>query len=179
MSKVYAEITPDHQTWIAQQQLFFVATAPLSEAGHINCSPKGMDSFRVLGPQEVAYVDLTGSGAETIAHLQENGRIVIMFCGFTGAPQILRLHGHGHVYRWGTPEAEPYAAQLPQLPGARAIIRVEVTRVADSCGYAVPRFDYQGDRETLITWAQNKGPEGLEQYQQQKNTRSIDGLTAL
>lgn len=179
MGQLYTEITPDLRTWIEAQKLFFVATAPLSAEGHINCSPKGMDSLRILGPKEVAYLDLTGSGAETIAHLRENGRIVMMFCGFEGPPQIVRLHGMGYVHPCGTPAFEQYSEHFPDMPGARSIIRIVVTRIADSCGYGVPLFEYKSDRDTLTTWAKNKGPEGLQQYQQEKNDASIDGLAAL
>ena len=124
--------------WIADQKMFFVGSAPLSAEGHVNVSPKGGEAFRVLGPLEVAYLDYTGSGAETVAHVRENGRIVVMFCAYKGPPKIVRLHGRGHVVPAGTPEYEELARHFPENPGARAIIRVEVTRVANSCGYSVP-----------------------------------------
>lgn len=172
-------ITPAQREWIAAQRVFFVATAPRADAGHVNCSPKGGDSFRVLGDREVAYADLTGSGVETVAHLQENGRIVVMFCAFAGGPKILRLHGRGEAV---TP-AHPKFAWLKQLspdrPGLRAIIRIDVARVGDSCGYAVPFFDYAGPRDTLEKWAEAKGPAGLTDYRAKKNARSLDGLPGL
>ncbi|ASC72903.1 hypothetical protein XM38_038630 [Halomicronema hongdechloris C2206] len=176
MGKVYSELSQGLIRWIDRQQMFFVATAPLAAEGHINCSPKGMDSFRVLGPQEVAYLDLTGSGSETIAHLQENGRIVVMFCAFQGAPQILRLYGTGHVYELGTTEFQQYTQHFKRLPGARAVIRVRLSRISDSCGYGVPLYDFQGQRETLSKWAQKKGETRLATYRQQKNRTSLDGL---
>jgi hypothetical protein len=156
--------------------MFFVGTAPLANDGHINNSPKGGESFRVLGPLEVAYQDYTGSGAETVAHLRENGRIVIMFCAFEGSPQIVRLHGTGSVIMPGDPRFEDLAKHFPENPGTRAIIHIEVTRITDSCGYSVPYYDYKGDRDGLDKWAKVKGPEKLDAYRAEKNQRSIDGL---
>jgi hypothetical protein len=176
MGKTYDEITPDLADWLRQQRIFFVATAPLSDDGLVNCSPKGMDTFRILGPREVAYLDLTGSGIETAAHLQENGRIVLMFCAFTGAPNIVRLHGQGEVLAPDMQDFQQLQASFPDYPGARAIIRVRLTRIGDSCGYAVPRYKYTGERDTLIKWTESKGPAGLIQYRRQKNARSLDGL---
>lgn len=176
MGKVYDTIDANIAGWIAQQKMFFVSTAPLAANGHINCSPKGSDTFRVLNEHEAAYLDLTGSGAETIAHLQENGRIVVMFCAFDGAPRIVRLHGTGRVIY---PGAQDWASLLPLFPanvGARAIIRVEVRRISDSCGYAVPKFDFVGSRDVLDKWALNKSPNELEDYRNAKNAQSIDGL---
>ena len=165
--------------WIAEQHLFFVATAPLARDGHVNCSPKGLDSLRVLGPAEIAYVDFTGSGAETLAHVRENGRIVLMFCAFAGAPKIVRIHGRGTIVEAGSPEFPRLRSEFPDHPGTRAIIRVAVTRISDSCGYAVPLLDFRSDRETLTRWTEAKGPEGLQAYREQKNACSIDGLPAL
>jgi hypothetical protein len=179
MGKTYDEITPDLAAWIRQQHVFFVATAPRSDDGLINCSPKGMDSFRILGPREVAYLDLTGSGVETIAHLRENARIVVMFCAFAGAPNIVRLHGRGEALEPGHPDFETLRANFPEHPGARAIIRVELTRIGDSCGYAVPRYEYAGERDALVRWAEKKGPAGLADYHRQKNALSLDGLPGL
>lgn len=159
--------------------MFFVATAPLDAEGLINCSPKGGDSFRILNGNEVAYQDFTGSGVETIAHLRENGRIVIMFCGFEGPPNIVRLYGVGTIV---TKEDTGYQELLEQFPhndGTRAIIHVEVTRVSDSCGFSVPLYEYQGQRDILDRWAANKGEQGLEEYRLNKNTQSIDGLPGL
>ncbi len=179
MGKVLPEIDDSLAAWIAEQKLFFTATAPLAEDGKINCSPKGMDSFRVLDPHTVAYLDLTGSGAETIAHLRENGRIVIMFCAFDGAAKIVRLHGRGEVLEAGSSAYGELAGRFPELPGARSIIRVTVKRVSDSCGYGVPVYRYEQDRDTMVKWADRKGPDGIREYQEKNNTRSIDGLPAL
>ena len=172
-------ITVDLARWLEEQHVFFVATAPLSANGHINCSPKGMDAFRVLGPRDVAYIDLTGSGVETIAHLQENGRIVFMFCAFDGAPRIVRLHGNGRALLPGTSSFEEMCERFPRYIGTRAIITATITRVSQSCGYAVPRLDHAGDRDTLEKWAAKKGSDGLERYRREKNALSIDGLPAL
>lgn len=179
MGKTYDEITPELRAWIAAQHMFFVASAPLSESGHVNCSPKGGDSFRVLGPREAAYADLTGSGIETIAHLRENGRIVAMFCAFEGGPKIVRLHGRGEVIERGDAKFESLRGHFPALPGLRAFIRIDVIRVSDSCGYAVPFYDYIKPRDTLDQWAEAKGAVGLTDYRAQKNRTSIDGLPAL
>ncbi|MBI3607184.1 MAG: pyridoxamine 5'-phosphate oxidase family protein [Nitrospirae bacterium] len=179
MSKATERIDERLAAWLKQQRVFFVATAPLAENGHVNCSPKGGDSFRILDPLTVAYRDLTGSGAETIAHLRENGRIVIMFCALDGPPVIARLHGRGEVV---TPDHDDFVsltAHFPPNPGTRAIIRVRITRVSESCGYGVPFFDYRGERESLDKWAQAQGAAKLEEYRQTKNVRSIDGLPAL
>ena len=175
MGKIYEGITPELAAWIDAQPLFFVGTAPLSGTGHVNVSPKGLDTLRILGPRRVAYLDLTGSGAETIAHVRENGRIVLMFCAFGGPPKIVRLHGKA---RAGAPESE-LRVHFPEHMGARAIIDVAVTRVSDSCGYGVPKFGAPEPREALDMWTRKKGAEGLAAYRRQKNARSIDGLPAL
>ena len=179
MGKSYSEISNEMVDWIENQKVFFVATAPLSQEGHLNCSPKGMDSFRVISPNVVAYLDLTGSGVETIAHLRENGRIMIMFCAFDGPPQIMRLYGKGEVITAGMPEFALLQVKFPKLPGARAIIKVSVSRVSTSCGYGVPLYEYVGDRDVLQKWAQKKGDEGLVEYRLQNNSKSIDGLPGL
>jgi hypothetical protein len=179
MSKVFESIDESLAGWIAEQKLFFVATAPLSGEGLLNCSPKGMDSLRVLGPQEVAYLDLTGSGVETIAHVQENGRIVVMFCAFEGTPRIVRLHGTGTVVTPDHADWPALSALFPVYSGARAIVRVACTRISDSCGFAVPRYSYVEDRDTLVRWAESKGDDALAEYRTQNNTRSLDGLPGL
>jgi hypothetical protein len=179
MGKVFDGISKALAEWIGGQRLFFVATAPLAGDGLINCSPKGMDSFRILGPTEVAYLDLTGSGVETIAHSRENGRIVFMFCAFEGPPKIVRLHGVAEALPAGSPQYELLHPLFPGYPGCRAIIRARLTRVSDSCGYAVPRFDYVADRDTLARWSEAKGPDGLEEYRHEKNATSLDGLPGL
>ena len=179
MASVLPEITSELRVWIAQQKMFFVATAPLTEAGLVNCSPKGMDSFRVLGPTEVAYLDLTGSGAETLAHIRENQRVTFMFCAFDGLPNIVRLHGRGSIVTPQMPEWATLRPQFPDYPGARAIIRAQLLRISDSCGYAVPHYDYREDRDVLLRWTNNKGEAGVRAYQQQNNLRSLDDLPAL
>ena len=137
--------------------------------GHLNVSPKGLDTFRILGPKSVAYLDLTGSGIETVAHLRENGRITLMFCAFEGRPLIVRLYGRGRVVEPGDPEWDGLIARFPEYPGVRSVVVVDVERVADSCGYAVPLYEYQGERSQLIDYAEKKGPEGMEGYKAQKN----------
>ena len=179
MGKVYDEIDRGLQEFIGRQHVFFVGTAPTSPEGHLNVSPKGLDTFRILGPRSVAYLDLTGSGIETVAHLRENGRITIMFCAFEGRPLILRLHGRGRVVEPSDVEWEGLIAQFPEYPGVRSVIVMDVERIADSCGYAVPRYEYQGERSQLLAWSDRKGPEGLEGYKEQKNRASIDGLAGL
>jgi hypothetical protein len=176
MAQSYPVITDQLRAFIESQQMFFVASAPLSAEGHVNVSPKGMDSLRVLGPLRVAYLDLTGSGSETSAHLLENGRITLMFCAFAGPPRILRLFGTGTAAVPGSPLWDELRPLFPDHPGARQIIVADIARVQTSCGFAVPLFDFVGQRETLTMWAEVKGDDGLETYRQEKNSRSIDGL---
>lgn len=178
MGKVHESINEGLARWIERQPMFFVATAPRAEEGLVNCSPKGMDTFRILGPNQVAWLDLTGSGAETIAHLRENGRICVMFCAFEGPANIVRLQGRGEALPLGSAEFEALQDRFPDLPGARSIIRVDVQRIADSCGYGVPLMQYHGERDTLIGWAEKKGPEGLAAYRAERNRHSLDGLDA-
>ncbi len=179
MSKTHEIIEPELAAWIAEQKVFFVGSAPLSANGHVNISPKGGEAFRVLGPREAAYQDYTGSGAETAAHLRENGRIVVMFCAFSGPPKIVRLHGAGSVHVPGSPRFAELSALFPQNPGTRAIIHVAVERVSDSCGFSVPLYNFHGPREILDKWAASQGPEKMEEYRAKKNAVSIDGLPAL
>ncbi len=179
MGKTYAEIDETIARFIQAQHVFFVGTAPGGAAGHVNVSPKGLDAFRILDPQTVAYLDPTGSGIETVAHLRDNGRICIMFCAFEAAPKILRLHGHGEVI---TPEQSSFAALRSQFAltvQARAVIRVRLDRIADSCGYGVPLYRYEGERTQLTEWAARKGSDGIRQYQAANNAHSIDGLPGL
>jgi hypothetical protein len=177
VSEVLESVDDELAAWLERQPVFFVATAPLAENGHINCSPKGTTgSFRVLGPHRVAYLDLTGSGVETISHVQENGRIVLMFCAFDGKPDIVRLHGTARIVENGRPEFTELAAAFPGNPGARSVVVVDVTRVASSCGYAVPRMAYVEDRKALDAFATKRGPEGLVEYRATRNAASIDGL---
>ena len=178
MGDVYDGIDDKLRRFIEAQHVFFVATAPL-EGGHVNVSPKGLDSFRVLGPRTVAYMDYVGSGAETIAHLRENGRITIMLCSFEGPPKILRLHGRGDVLE---PQDEAFGelrGEFPDEMTPRSIIRVDVERISDSCGYGVPVMTFETERTLLRQWADKKGDEKLTKYQVDKNAASIDGLPAL
>ncbi|HVU25676.1 MAG TPA: pyridoxamine 5'-phosphate oxidase family protein [Opitutus sp.] len=176
MGKLYDTLTPELRAWLAEQKVFFVATAPLDAAGHVNCSPKGGDTFRVLGDRAAAYLDLTGSGIETVSHLQENGRIVLMFCAFDGGPKIVRLHGHGEVLMPSHPDFAAVSVAFPALPGVRAIVRVTVDRISDSCGFGVPQMEFVAARDTLGRWAEKQGDTGLAAYRQEKNSLSIDGL---
>jgi hypothetical protein len=178
MGKVFDGIDEKLAMWIGAQRMFFVATAP-REGGHVNLSPKGLDSFEILGPKSVAYLDVVGSGAETIAHLRENGRITLMFCAFEGLPRIVRLYGRGEVMEPGDADFEALAARFPQYPSTRSVIRVALTRIADSCGYGVPLYQYEGERSQIADWAERKGPEGLRVYQLERNRESLDGLPAL
>src|SRR3984885_3010231 len=161
MSKKHENITPENSTWIREQRVFFVATAPRALDGHINVSPKGGDSFRVLGPREVAYQDFTGSGAETAAHARENGRIVVMSCAFQGPPKIVRIHGLAPLITAEDPRYDEFVELFPANPGTRAFIHIRVDRVSDSCGYSVPFYQFQSQRETLDRWASTKTPEML------------------
>lgn len=179
MGKTYEEITPELAAWIQQQHLFFVATAPRADDGHVNCSPKGLDTLRILGPRSLAYLDLTGSGSETIAHLRENRRILFMFCALAGAPKIVRLHGEGEVVTPASADWAELRGRFPALAGARTIIRARITRISDSCGYAVPKFEYVEDRDALQRWALSKSNEELQNYWKQKNSQSIDDLPSL
>ena len=179
MGSVYAELTDKLRQFIDEQQMFFVATAPLAAEGHVNLSPKGLESFRVLDSKTVAYLDLAGSGIETVAHLRENGRIVIMFCAFAGGPRILRLQGRGRVVEPGDADYEHSSRQFPEYINARTVIVVELERVADSCGYGVPLYEYVGQRDQLVAWAEKKGAETVKRYIAEHNRESIDGLPGL
>lgn len=160
--------------------MFFVATAPLAGDGLVNLSPKGLDgTFAVIDDTAVAYLDLTGSGVETIAHLRENGRITIMFNAFEGPPNILRIQGKGEAIEPGDPGFAALSAHFPSMPGVRSIIKVTVQRVADSCGFGVPIYTYTGQRDTLTQWCEKKGPEGVADYQRKKNATSLDCLPGL
>ena len=181
MGKLFPTIDDRLRSFIEAQQLFFVATAPSGDEGHVNCSPKGLDTFRVLGATTVAYLDFTGSGVETIAHVRQNGRIVIMFCAFAGPPKIVRLHGRATVVE---PNDADFASLAPHFEnarqhGVRSIIRVDVTRISDSCGYGVPLMTFDRQRDQLSLWASRKSEEQLREYQQKKNAESIDGISGL
>jgi len=179
MGQVSDAIDDRTAAFIAAQRVFFVATAPLAADGHVNLSPKGLDTFAVLDPHTVAYLDLTGSGVETIAHLRENGRITICFAAFEGPPKIVRLYGRGTVLTASDPDFEALAARFPEYLGARSVIRVAVERVADSCGYAVPEYAFARERQQLVQWAERKGRDGVRAYQEERNSASIDGLPGL
>jgi Pyridoxamine 5'-phosphate oxidase len=189
VGKLYAEIDDKLAAWVAKQRVFFVATAPLSEDGHVNLSPKGpIESLHIAGPRRVAYLDLIGSGAETVAHLHENGRIVIMLCAFEGPPRIVRFHGSGRVVQVGEPGFEELARELDfsgvaaASDGARSIIDIHVRRIADSCGYGVPLMRYEGERTQQLAWFESKkrsSEDALVDYVGEKNARSIDGLPAV
>ncbi len=179
MGDVFAELDDGLRTFIGQQHVFFVATAPLSREGHINLSPKGLDSFRILGPRTVAYLDLTGSGIETVAHLRENARLTIMFCAFSGRPRIVRLYGRARAIEPADAEWEKSSAEFPKYANARSVVVVDVERIADSCGYGVPLYEYVGERRQLTEWSQRKGADGIARYKAKKNRQSIDGLPGL
>ena len=176
MGKIYDLIDEKLAGWLGAQKIFFVATAPLSPKGHINCSPKDGASFRILDEQTVVYLDLTGSGVETIAHLKENSRIVLMFCALEGPPKIVRLHGQGEPIEPMHPDFEPLRTLFKDTPGLRAFIRIRLTRISDSCGFGVPVYEFRGERSQLKEWAERKGEDSLAVYRQTKNSCSIDGL---
>ena len=180
MGKVFEAIDEELRRWIQAQPMWFTATAPLAAEGHVNVSPRGGDSFRVLSPHRVGWVDFTGSGIETIAHLRENGRICVMFASFDQRPRIVRLHGQGRVHLPGTDAFQEVVALHPPNPSTRAVITVDVQRVSDSCGWGVPVMDVlTGERDLIRVNAQKKGPQGMAAYRALKNTRSIDGLPGL
>jgi hypothetical protein len=179
MAERFASLRPDLAEWWCEQPMFFVGTAPSGDAGHVNLSPKGYDTLRVLDPQRVAYLDLTGSGVETIAHLRDNGRITLMTCAFHGNPRISRIYGRGAVHLAGTAEFDALAPEFPALPGRRSIIEIAVERVTTSCGYSVPLMDLVDDRDRLLDWANGKGDDGIAEYWGKKNSRSIDGLPGI
>jgi hypothetical protein len=179
MGKIYERLDESLVDFIGRQHVFFVGTAPDAPDGHLNVSPKGLDTFCILGPNTVAYLDLTGSGIETVAHLRQNGRITILFCAFEGRPLIVRLYGRGRVVEPGDPEWGGLFARFPEYPGARSVVVVDLERNADSCGFAVPLYEYKGERSQLIDFAHTKGPEGLERYKARMNRASIDGIAGL
>lgn len=176
MAKAYSAIDDNLRTFIERQKIFFVASA--APAGCVNLSPKGMDSLRVFSPSRVAYLDLTGSGNETSAHVEasEDRRLTMMFCAFEGPPTILRLYGRGTIFRLRTREYEALLPHFTEVVGARQIVQLDIERVQTSCGYAVPFFDYREERPNYIRWAENKGEDGLETYRREHNVRSIDGF---
>ena len=182
MAKLLEGIDDTLRDFVQAQPVFFVATAPLGAEGFVNCSPKGnRNEFAVVNSSRVAYLDQTGSGVETVAHLKENGRIVVMFCAMSGPPRIVRFHGTGHVVYRSSPEFETLAPYFDRRDdvGVRCIISIDVQRVSDSCGYGVPLMEFTAHRPTMDQWATRKGPEGIALYQSEKNRHSINGLAAL
>jgi len=178
MGKFFDQIDANHEAFIAKQKMFFVGSAPLSADGHVNLSPKGTDSFRVLSTSKVAYMDMIGSGNETSAHISENGRITFMFCAFEGAPNIMRLYGHGYTVLPGHEEWNRLAANFDISLVTRQIIVADIHKVQTSCGFGIPYFSYQGERDHAFKWAAKKGSDGLKDYVQEKNSASMDGLPA-
>lgn len=176
MGKFSNTILDHHKKFIEAQKMFWVASAPLSAEGHVNLSPKGMDSFRVLSPTKVAYMDLIGSGNETAAHIQENGRITFMFCAFDGPPNILRLYGKGYNVVPSDTEWTLLAENFEIILGTRQIIVADIHKVQTSCGFSVPLYGYEGERDHAHKWAEKKGADGLELYKDEKNRISLDGL---
>lgn len=174
MAKFYPALNEELRAFIARQHLFFTASA--TAEGRVNLSPKGLDSLRCVDDHTVAYLDLTGSGNETAAHLRADGRITLMFCSFETQPLILRLYGRGRVIRPRDDDWPAWSAHFPPLVGARQIVVVTVDSAQTSCGYGVPLYRYEGERGTLLRWAEKKGPQGLADYWQEKNQTSIDGL---
>jgi hypothetical protein len=179
MGRTYDSIDDGLAAFLRAQHVFFVGTAPRADDGHVNVSPKGLNGFAILDPRTVAYLDLTGSGVETIAHVRENGRITLLFCALEGAPRIVRLHGRGRVVAADEPGYAALSARFPAHPGARAVIVVGLDRIADSCGWGVPRYRYEGERSQLLDWATRKGDEGLATYRAEWNASSLDGLPGL
>lgn len=179
MGKEYTEIDERLQRWIERQNVFFVATSPLSSDGLLNCSPKGLDCFRVLGPRQVGYVDTGGSGIETVAHLKENGRIVIMMCAFEGPPKIYRFYGNGKVIEPHHDHFETMLGEFPAVPAARNMIVVDINRVHDSCGYGVPLYEFKSQRDSLGNYFANQNEDEIINYRKEKNRTSLDGLPGL
>ncbi|MBL8749411.1 MAG: pyridoxamine 5'-phosphate oxidase family protein [Planctomycetes bacterium] len=180
MAKLFSSIDDKLAEWITAQHLFFVATAPSGDDGHVNCSPRSASSLRVLDGNSVAWLDGVGSGIETVAHLRQNGRIVLMFCAFDGPPRIVRLHGRGTALEAGDPEFAALRPRFGEQPFAeRAIVRVAVSRIGDSCGFGVPLYRYEGERDQMGKWADKKGRDGAIAYMREKNGASVDGLPGL
>jgi hypothetical protein len=179
MGKVYEQIDDRLARWVRKQKLFFVATAPLSGDGHVNCSPKGGDTLRVVGPRQLAYLDGAGSGIETVAHLRENGRIVLMMCAFEGSPRIVRFHGRGEVVDPTDARFPALLASFPPYPSTRSIILIDVDRIADSCGYGVPFYDYVGERDDSAKYVAKAKDRTIRNYLVKNNQQSIDGLPGL
>ncbi len=182
MGRTYEAIDDVLASFLLSQPVFFVASAPVSGDGVVNCSPKSNDGeLAVIDPHHLAYFDRTGSGVETIAHLRENGRIVLMFCAFDGPPRIVRIHGRGSVVLRDDSRFEELARSFAtkRILGARSIITVSAQRVSDSCGYGVPLMDFRAHRTQMAEWAGRKGDDGIRKYWESTNSVSLDGLPAL
>jgi hypothetical protein len=179
MGRIYDTVDDELAAWLHAQPVFFVGTAPTGPGGHVNVSPKGYDTFRVLGPTTIAYLDLTGSGIETVAHLADNGRITLLFCAFSGPPKLVRLQGTGHAVVHGDERFDELASRFPPMEGARAVVVAELDRIATSCGYSVPFMELVDERPTLHEWTERRGPEGVLAYRAERNVTSIDGLPGL
>ena len=180
MGDLHDSVDENIRAFIARQPMYFVASAPNDPEGHVNVSPKGHpETFQVIDEHTVAYLDLTGSGAETIAHARENGRVTIMFCAFEGPPNIVRLYGTARPVLPGDPGFDELISHFPAQPGSRSVIVVDVTRVSDSCGWSIPFMRYDGERETLRKWSHRKGEDALADYRAKRNAESIDGLPAV
>lgn len=174
MGKFLGHLNDELITFIGTQKMFFIATA--ASQGRINMSPKGLDTLRIVTPNQVAYLDLTGSGNETAAHLHHDGRLTIMFCSFDEKPLILRLYGQGRVIAKSAHDWLEWRARFPALPGDRQVIALDIDSIQTSCGFAVPHYEFNADRSMLSDWANKKGAAGLREYRRSRNTRSIDGL---
>ncbi|MFV1984686.1 MAG: pyridoxamine 5'-phosphate oxidase family protein [Thiohalomonadales bacterium] len=177
MAKVHKEITTELSDWISQQEMYFVASAPLTDSGHVNVSPRGVHSLRILSPNQVLLLDLTGSGNETAAHVVENSRLTIMFCAFTGKPKILRLYGKAKAILPGHADWNKLRKEFPDtIPGVRQLFRLDINRVQTSCGFGVPLMDFVAQRELLVEWSEKRNEQEIKEYRQNKNAVSIDGL---
>ena len=179
MGKTYDKLNDALKTFIGEQKMFFVGTAPLSGDGLVNISPKGLDSLRILDDLTVAYVDLTGSGIETVSHVKENGRLVMMFCSYGDRPYIVRLHGKGEILENGDAGFDGLRQQFPEYPYVRAIVKLNVERVSDSCGWGVPKYEYVGQRDTYMRYGEQRTDEQIHEGQLKKNMKSLDGLPGL
>ncbi len=179
MGKEFSEIDTRIQNWIERQKMFFVATAPLAADGLLNCSPKGLDTLRVLGPKQLGYLDLGGSGIETVAHVRENQRIVIMLCAFDGPPKIFRFYGRGSVVEPDDSRFAELLAEFPKQAAARNIVLVDVECIRDSCGYGVPEYEFRKHRDSLQNWIESKTEDEMLAYREENNSESLDGLPGL
>lgn len=179
MGTEYTKIDDGIRNWIERQQVFFVATAPTAANGLVNVSPKGLDSLRVTGPKEILYVDTGGSGIETVAHLKDNGRITLMMCAFDGPPKIFRFYGRGFVFEPHDHEFDSLLARFPKMPAARNIVRIDVERIIDSCGFGVPLYDFRQHRDSLLNYFSARSEEEILDYRRRRNRTSLEGLRGL